>query len=323
MRFAASLFLILATASCSGKALFSGSASSNNHAPAENTAAPVDALEGSTHAGLEACSSSVSSADLDASLDIARDFEQSAHELIVCGGLATNFSSGVINVLLSAAIGGTSPSVSYVGKGTYTTGAGGTNMRIKTTLGTDTSFGKKGDIIDYNLLDLATYFESVKITATASIDTTGTTKQTLTVAFTNTGPGFELLGLGATPKSPLTISADTISDALAKILIATEIHVDDKKGDSVFTYDVTTASQPMSAALAGDPVDFALTGLSGTHVDQTLTITKFEIGYLDTGSTGFMNGTIAFDVKGGKLPYSASFHYPNRKTPDVTLACAK
>jgi hypothetical protein len=161
----------------------------------------------------------------------------------------------------------------------------------------------------------------LKDNATSYIYTSGETKQSLTIEFTGTGPGFELLGLGASPKSPLTIDADAIAASLGKIEVATEIHVDDKKGDSVFTYDVTTAAQPMSAALAGDPVDFSLTGLSGTHLDQSLTITKFVIGYLDTGSTGFMNGTIAFAIKGGKLPYSATFTYPNRKTPDVALAC--
>ena len=28
-----------------------------------------------------------------------------------------------------------------------------------------------------------------------------------------------------------------------------------------------------------------------------------------------------FGVSGGKLPYTATFHYPNRKEPDVSLAC--
>jgi hypothetical protein len=63
--------------------------------------------------------------------------------------------------------------------------------------------------------------------------------------------------------------------------------------------------------------------VTGSRADtmQTLTITKWEINYLDTGSTGYMDGTIGFAVKGGKLGYSTTFVYPRRKEPDVTLAC--
>ena len=68
---------------------------------------------------------------------------------------------------------------------------------------------------------------------------------------------------------------------------------------------------------------FSLDGLTGGRADlgQTLKVTQWQIGYLDTGHNGYMNGTIGFSITGGPLPYTATFHYPNRKTPDVTLAC--
>ena len=68
-----------------------------------------------------------------------------------------------------------------------------------------------------------------------------------------------------------------------------------------------------------DAVGLLMGGRADTM--QTIAIKKWEINYLDTGHSGFMNGTISFGVTGGKLPYTATFHYPNRKTPDVTLAC--
>jgi hypothetical protein len=302
----------------------SGSASAN-HAPPENTSTPVDALTDSTHPGISACTAGMSSNDIDDALEIANDFKQSCHELIVCGGLATNFGSAVVSILLNAALGNGSVDITYKGTGVYETGnAGpGTTMDITTTLPSDMSFGKKGDPINFNLLDVATYFTGAQIVAHASVNTNGQTQSSLAIQFTGTGPGFELLGLGASPQSPLNVDAAQIAANLGKIVIQTKIHVDDKQGHALFTYDVNTASQSLSSALSGDAVPFSLVGVTGSRADtsQTLTITKWQINYLDTGSSGYMDGTIGFSVKGGKYDYSSTFNYPRRKAPDVTLAC--
>ncbi|HZU84899.1 MAG TPA: hypothetical protein VE987_18335, partial [Polyangiaceae bacterium] len=132
-----------------------------------------------------------------------------------------------------------------------------------------------------------------------------------------------LLGLGKNPSSPLTVNADAIAAALGQIRVQTHIHQNDMQMHSLFTYDVTGPAQSLSSALSGDPVPFMLAGVMGGRADlmQTISLTTFQINYLDTGSSGYMNGTIGFAVKGGKLPYKVTFVYPNRKEPDVTLAC--
>ncbi|MFI5302506.1 MAG: hypothetical protein ACHREM_30820 [Polyangiales bacterium] len=320
-----SSFGLLAVGCSSGFLGGSGSASTN-HAPAENTAPPVDALADPAHPGLEACASSVSSSDLADALEIASDFELSCHELVVCGGLITSLGSAVVNILLNAALGGGGATLTYMGNGVYqsgNTGGMGTTMDITTMLGADTSFGKAGDIINFNLLDIATYFTGVKVTANASINTSGVSTYNLGVTFTGLGPGVELLGLGKTPSNPLTVSSDKIVAALGQIQVKSHVHQADTQGHSLFNYDIDGPTQSLASALSGDPVPFNLAGVMGGRADlmQTIAIKKWQINYLDTGHSGFMNGTISFAVSGGKLPYVVTFKYPNRKTPDVTLAC--
>ena len=316
----------LLVAGCSSLA-GSGSGASSNHAPPENTSAPVDALADPTHPGLETCGGSVSASALADSLEIASDFKESCHELIVCGGLATNFSSAVIDVLLNAALGNGSAQLTYKGNGVYETGNagdGGTGvvMDITAILGADTTFGKAGDVINFNLLDIATYFTGAKLTASATIGTKGAS-YAIGASFTSTGPGFELLGLGSTGQSPMTIDSNKVEASLGKILIKTHIHQSDSQGHALFTYDVSAPPQSLTSALSGDSVPFTLEGLTGARADlgQTIKVTSWQIGYLDTGPSGYMNGTIAFQVTGGPLPYTATFHYPNRKAPDVSLSC--
>jgi hypothetical protein len=240
----------------------------------------------------------------------------------------TSLGSAVVNILLNAAIGGGGASLVYKGNGVYESGnpadsGTGTVMDVTTMLGADTSFGKAGDVINFNLLDIGTYFTGVKVTASASISTNGTATQNLSVEFTGLGPGVELLGLGKTPASPLQISSDKISAALGQIQIKTHVHQADQQGHALFNYDIDGPQQSLGSALSGDAVPFNLVGLTGGRADtmQAVTIKTWQINYLDTGHNGYTNGTIAFAVSGGKLPYTATFHYPNRKAPDVSLAC--
>ena len=311
---------------CSGLGGGASGSASTNHAPPENTATPVDALTDPAHPGLQACASSVSSNDLNDALEIANDFKQSCHELIVCGGLVTSLGSAVVNILLNAALGNGAATLTYKGNGVYdagNSGGMGTTMEITAMLGSDTSFGKTGDVINFDITNINSYFTGVKVVAHASINTSGVSKYSLGVEFTGLGPGVELLGLGKTPASPLTVDADKVSAALGQIQVKTHIKQADTHGHSTFAYDINGPTQSLSSALSGDKVPFTLDSVGGGRPDlmQTIAIKKWEINYLDTGHSGFMNGTISFAIVGGKLPYTVTFVYPNRKEPDVSLAC--
>ena len=310
-----------------------GGGSPQNNAPPANTATANDALDDPKHPGIEACSSKASETSREDALEIAKSFRQSCHELVVCGGLAAQMSAGVVTLVLNAALGAATGSGGFVfdGKGVYrtNTSGSGTGMDITLRLPADTSFGKKGDIIAFDLLKLDSYFKgSPKLSAKGSIDTTGKTKYKIEATFGEPGPAYELLGLGAatTGSGPASVSfdAEKLQAAIGAILMTASTHVDDKQGKSLFVYDLTSKAEVTLAQFsAGTPLDMSLVGVNGTRADkgQTLAITKWEVRYLDTSGSGYLDGTIAFDVKGGPFPYGVTFEYPRRKDPDVTLLC--
>jgi hypothetical protein len=298
----------------------------NANAPKENDAQPVDALENPAHPGLEACSAGVTTNTVEDSLEIARDFKESCHELIVCGGLSASLSTTLISVLFNAAVGSDTNAKGFTfdGKGTYSTtqASVGTKMDVQLFLAADTSFGKRGDLITFDLFSIETYFTGAKLTATASVDLAGRATTNLGITFTGKGKGFEILGLGDV-SSPFTIDAQKIADALGMIQLRTKIHVDDKQGHATFVYDLDSPPVTIGAISKGEALGMQLKGVTGARadLDQTLTITQWDIRYLDTSASGFLDGTIGFAINGGRLPYTSTFSYPKRKAPDVVLAC--
>jgi hypothetical protein len=318
----ATFILVLVSTACSA----AGGGKSN--APPANTAPASDALDDPNHPGLEACKGAVSPNGLENTLEIAQSFKQSCHELIVCGGLSASFSTAIIGVMIDAAAGTDSGSkFKFDGQGTYVSTPSdvtGTSMDLSLYLAADTSFGKAGELIKVNLLSVESYFTGAKVTATASIDTSGKTKTSLGITFTGKGPAFELLGL-SDAQSPLTIDAEKISDALGKIQMSTKIHVDDKQSHSSFRYELESPKVSVGSVIKGDPLPMTLVSVSGARADtaQSLAVTKWEIRYLDTSAGGYLDGTIGFAISGGPFAYGVTFDYPRRKTPDVTLRCGQ
>ena len=306
-----------------------GGSQGGSTAPPENANAPVDALVNPAHPGLEACKAGVAAATLEDDLEIAADFKESCHELVVCGGLSMTLTTTLISVFIDAAAGnshGGPSGFTFDGKGTWTTGttSAGTKMDVQLLLGADTTFGKAGDVITFDVFSLDTYLTGAKVVATASIDTSGHAATSLGISFTGRGKGYELLGLDPAAASPITIDAGKIADALGRMQLKTNIHVDDKQSRSTFVYDLDSPPTTLGALSKGAPLPMQLVGVKGGRADlgQTLAITTWDIRYLDTSANGYLDGTIGFAVQGGPLPYASTFTYPRRKAPDVSLACA-
>ena len=323
--------LVIATA-CSSLNVGGPSADAGADGPKENTAAPVDALDDPTHPGIGACSSAFTKSEIEDALELARDFRQSCHELVVCGGLAAKASLSIESIFLNLALGKATGNgdFTYLGQGKYALSSTvtGTSMELQFALGFDTTFGKRGDPIPFDLFAVDSYFKGVQASASAYVNPRGESGYKIGIAFTGVAQGAELLGLGPSPASPLKLDAGEISSALGKVLVSSRIHVDDQQGPhGHFVYDLTSDPQPMGPMAGGEPLPMKLASVAGDRTDngQKLTVTGWNIAYLNTSASGFMNGTIAFDVtpgSGAKLfPYGVTFVYPNRKTPDVSLSC--
>ena len=275
-------------------------------------------------ADLKACSTGTSETSFDDSLEIASGFRQSCHELVVCGGLSMQMSTAVIQVIVNAALGATGKGgFVFDGKGTYNSAPDqpGTNMSITLLLPKDTSFGKTGDVIDFDLLDVNNYFKSAEIEAIGKVSTDGTSEYSLHVKFTDVGPGFELLGLTRTGNE-MSFDQKATGAAIGAIRMKAKTHVDDKQGKSSFVYDMTSPETTLGALFDGGGLAFTLDGVSGGRADlgQKLETTRWEVQYVG-GKIGKLDGTIGFEITGGPLQYGSTFTYDKTNEPVVKFAC--
>ena len=318
-----SILVALALAGCAARG--SGSIGFGQAKPGapENTAAPVNALDDPAHPGLESCTSGLSSEEIEAELAIVRAFEQSLHEMIICGGLTVSYSVSFVDVLVNTALSkGTSPKgFRHLGGGRYD--AGGI-MVVSLHLPYDTSFGQTGDIIPFDVFDPASYFTGLRAAARATVDIFGNTSTELQLGFSETKPGFELLGAAATTESSITLDFDQMVEALGQVQVRSRFEgTSDQVGDVTVKYMMQDAGAVTVADLIhGGTMSTELMDVTATRESsaQRIEVTRWAMEY-GGGSAGTLDGEIEFRVVGGAFPYTAHFVYPHRKSPDVTLGC--
>lgn len=315
------LLLAGAVVGCNMNAGATGTASTGPGSEPENTAPPVDALELAGHPGLETCTAGMSEAEVDAALEISRAFRQSCHEMVVCGGLNASFSFALIQLLVNVAAGGdTRPSgFTYEGDGYW---RASDVMTIRLHLPADTSWGRAGDPITFDVFDINNYFTGVSIVASASIDLTGETRTSLSIAFEGTGPGAELLGLGGEVASPIEVDAEAIAQAIGQVTMRNDIVVDDERDDTHILYTLRGMPTPIGELGNDGAQGMELVGVTGENAvtGQRIEITSWGMEYR-AGVARTLDGTVDFAVTGGPLEYTAHFAYPHRSSPDVTLGC--
>lgn len=285
----------------------------------ENPALPISALDDPSHPGLESCTN----AQVEAELALTRDFKDSCHEMVICGGLSMAFASTLIEVLFNSAAGNsTQPDgFRYVGEGRY---AAGTRMELTLTLGTATSFGQAGDIIDFDVFELSNYFEAVSLKAKASVNTSGESTSSVSAEYSGARSGAELLGVAAGGSGNLTLDLDAVLDSLGKnVYVETRILMQDQRESSSVSYELYAPRTQLKDFIgASGALDMQLIDVSaGSTTGQTMTVTNWAMEYSSTSSSGTLDGSIDFEVRGGSFDYAARFEYPHRKEPDVSLSC--
>lgn len=291
----------------------------------ENPAPPVSALADPAHPGLEDCRGGLSPAEVSEALQIARGFEDSMHEMVVCGGLAGSFSGALLQMLVHAAAGDTTHPAGFVYRGEGRWDAGG-QMHLVLHLPVDTSWGRRGDPIPFDVFDPGEYFGGLAIEASASVDLTGRTTTSYAIRFTETRRGAELLGLaaGAGGGGSITLSTDQLLRTLGAIEVRGRIVVSDRRSDGTRA-DYTLASRGGTIAELGRaggqmPMDLVSVAASRDGTAQTLAVRDWAMVYT-AGSTGTLDGSVAVAITGGAFDYVATYTYPHRRTPDVTLDC--
>jgi hypothetical protein len=285
-----------------------------------NTTPAKDDIEDKNYAGLKACRGTSTDAVVANNVELALDVRESLHEMVVCGGLMFSLAGAVISVLIDAAQGNTRDPAGFMfdGAGTYTS----PQMDVQFFLGEDTSFGKAGDIITFNVFRPESYLLGAKVDAKGSVDTSGKVKYSVTASFSGVGPGVELLGLGTSPASPIKVDTNGLLAALGKIQISSKIHVKDAQAHGQVDYELAVDRAPLSQVTGGVKQSVQLVSLAGSRADlkQTAEIKSFTISFADVGNHA-LDGTVLANVSGGVFPFQVLYSYPTRAEPDVVLGC--
>jgi hypothetical protein len=285
-----------------------------------NTTPPKDDLETKNYANLASCRGSASTTDIDNNVELALDLRESLHEMVVCGGLTATLAGSVIGVLIDAIQGNTTDpgGFTFDGKGGYTSD----QMDVQFFLGADTSFGKAGELITFNVFDASNYVTGISGEVKASVDLSGNATTSATLSFMGTGQGVELLGLGKSPASPIKLDTNALLNSIGKIQIESKIHVDDTQAHGKVNYQMKMDKVALSKVVNGYQQTIDLLALSGGRADlnQTAKIDAFTITFGDVGNHS-LTGTVHASISGGTFPFDVLYSYPRRAEPDVVLGC--
>lgn len=275
-----------------------------------------------------ACAGGASQADIDKNVHLAADIESALSETNGCGAVAHGFSVLISEYFARIACGKiTTPGsgLVYAGSGLYTSG---TVMQVQARLAKDTSFGKAGDELPFDVFDSGSYWGSVTISANLSADltwdSTGKFGQHIKGSYEITiedpkPPGLELWGIVPDNK-PIKKEQQELAAAIADHVVF-EVNIKPMPVNGVSFW---LTSSPLSI---GDPYNGKTLPLSLTSVEmtdpmatQTVSSMSWDISY-NPAYEGLMQGSTVIAVKGGLFPYFVKLDYPNRATPDVTVSC--
>jgi hypothetical protein len=259
--------------------------------------------------------------DVAANLALAKAFEDSMHELVVCGGMAQRFSISFYNTLINLAKRSKTrpPSFKHVGNGRYEVGG---VMVVTLQWPSDTAFGRAGEVIAFDAFDVSSYFTGASISVSARADSSGKSRAELSVRFEQRGPLLDLLG-DLAQGNQFKLDLDALVTMLGKVKLRQEIGVNDKRGDSEVIYHAVSDGVPISDlvfATGNAPIEVLDATATNKSMNQVMTVTDWGMEY-SGGSAGTMDGYVSFEVRGGDFDWAGKFVYPHRSTPDITFSC--
>jgi hypothetical protein len=269
---------------------------------------------------LDSCRGTLSDADVEAHVAISGELQAAISALLAGSSAYGAATSSLTGFVQSVAEGhaGLPSGFSYAGNGVLVaTPSADVRVEVRFYLAAGTSFGKAGDAISFNVLDPASYFEGIKITATGSIGPSGVSAG-LALAFDKAGPGTELLGLGAAPKSPVSIDVSGWQSKLSAIVVGAIITVDRYDGPTTIHFQATPPKTPAQAlGSASYPVTFD--GFVGTRSDLSQSLSIDSVALSSSG--GLLDGTFLVRSASAKFSFQMLFSYPKSALPDIAFGC--
>ncbi len=265
--------------------------------------------------------------DVDDATQIVSDFDLSIHEMIACGGLSVTLCSSIVSGIVDAIVDNRSDATPdgwrFEGDGLYTSDAAGAEMTTRFYLASDYSFGRAGDPVQENLFEVTTYLSGARVSV--DFDPSDPLSTEAQLHFDAPGPYVELLGFGADPQSPISLSLnawDQAQDQLGTLLFESEITVSDPQDQTTVRYDVQTTRMSAAALLGAAPMEFELLGADASRADlgQELVVDDWGVEFV-SGNVGALEGVVDFHVEGGPLSYLGALIYENSTYAEIDLSC--
>jgi len=272
---------------------------------------------------LDSCVDGLSQPDIDETLAVVTDMENSYHEMVACGALVYQLISGLVEIFVDVIT--DISSVSTPDGFTYADGLyhaatddGSVSMDVAFFWGRDYALNAEGDPVADDLFTINNYLENLSV----EVDYLA---WELLIHYDATGPLVELLGQRADPPNPIAIGLDDLDDLgrdLYNLDLSTTIDVEDPRDASVIIFHLGSPLAQVESLLTGGQL--ALEHLSSSAVNdsigQSVDAADWAVDYVD-GSNA-LDGTIGFDAVGGAFDFDGVFTYNTSAWPTVELSCA-
>ena len=266
------------------------------------------------------CTEGVPSTIVNAQVEVMQQTGDSYHEMVACGGLAYRISSSIYQILATSLLESAGVSVPggfvYEGEGRYVTGSGGTTMVVSYLYGDDFEVGLEDEPVLYDLFDFDNYLRGVSV----SVDPIS---QELLVSYNATGPLVELLGKGANPPNPLSLTLQDVQAPyrLGRLKMVTEAQVNDVREGATVSYTLSSGPDRINPLLEGNrALVFGLAGSTTIAANgAVLTATSVGIDYQDT--PGALDGDIPFEIRGGGLDLDGVLSFQQSTYPEIAWWC--
>lgn len=283
-----------------------------------------------------ACAGALTQAEIDAQLELADLVERDFGEQRACGILLRNYSYSLSHYFAAAACGmATYPNgFAYNGSGYYIVGD---VMGVQAKLAKDTSFGKKGDDLPFDVFDQLSYTSgSMIFSAQIIADATWSTnnpddlnirvKGTIGITFEgDTKPeGLELWGIPKDGKS-VEKQQEELAKAIGEsVSFSSEASVATVQPGGNVAYTFASAEATVDATYNNLPLGLTLINIEAKNdaLTQTASLVHYGVSFLPQPH-GPLSGSFIMKVDGGKFPYYVKFSYPNRVEADVEISCTQ
>lgn len=208
----------------------------------------------------------------------------------------------------------------YAGAGIYELQPNAdTSVELRFYLPSNTSYGKAGDLIQFDVFDPSNYFTSLGVKASTTVSLSGISTN-LSFTFDKLGPGAELLGIGSSASSPLLIDVGAFSSQLSKVTVRAQVDVAHPSNTGGVELGLSPTQVPV-AAVGNASSQLSIENFKAENgaFDQTVTLESAALTF--SSSSSKFEGAIRAKSTSPDFGFAISISYDLDAQGDIQLGC--